>query len=79
MTRRATTTRWLSLGGLIATVILTAAWSNNRQTNDIARRTGATVVELPNQVKGADWAPNWIALMDGIHTRLAEAYELELQ
>lgn len=62
-----------------AKVILTAAWSNNRQTNDIARRTGAKVVELPNQVKGADWAPNWIALMDGIHTRLAEAYELELE
>ena len=62
-----------------ANVILTAAWSNNRQTNDIARRTGAKVVELPNQVKGADWAPNWIALMDGIHTRLAEAYELELK
>jgi len=62
-----------------AKVILTAAWSNNRQTNDIARRTGAKVVELPNQVKGADWATDWIALMDGIHTRLAEAYELELE
>ncbi|MCA8979165.1 MAG: zinc ABC transporter substrate-binding protein, partial [Planctomycetes bacterium] len=37
-------------------VILTAAWSNNRQVADIARKTGAKVVELPNQVSGADWA-----------------------
>lgn len=61
-----------------ADVIVTAAWSNNRQTADIARRTGATVVELPNQVKGAPWAQDWIGLMDGVHERLAEAFELEL-
>ncbi len=61
-----------------AKVILTAAWSNNRQIADIARKTGARVVELPNQVKGASWANDWIDLMDGIHTNLAEAFELEL-
>ena len=59
-------------------VILTAAWSNNRQIADIARKTGARVVELPNQVNGASWATDWISLMDGLHGRLAEAFELEL-
>lgn len=62
-----------------ADVIVTAAWSNNRQTADIARRTGAKVVELPNQVGGASWAKDWISLMDGIHERMAEAFELELE
>jgi ABC-type Zn uptake system ZnuABC Zn-binding protein ZnuA len=62
-----------------AEVIVTAAWSNNRQTADIARRTGAKVVELPNQVGGASWAMDWISLMDGIHERMAEAFELELE
>lgn len=55
-------------------VILTAAWSNNRQVADIARKTGAQVVELPNQVSGADWAPDWIRFQDGLHQRLAEAF-----
>lgn len=59
-------------------VILTAAWSNNRQIADIARKAGAKVIELPNQVKGASWASDWIALMDGVHTRLAKAFDLEL-
>ena len=58
-------------------VILTAAWSNNRQVADIARKTGAKVVELPNQVKGAAWASTWIELMDGVHSRLALAYGIE--
>ncbi|MFT7670551.1 MAG: zinc/manganese transport system substrate-binding protein [Planctomycetota bacterium] len=58
-------------------VILTASWSNNRQVADIARRTGATIVELPNQVKGADWATGWIELMDGVHERLAKAFQIE--
>jgi len=55
------------------TVILTAAWSNNRQVADIARKTGATVLELPNQTLGADWAKNWIAFQDGLHARVAAA------
>lgn len=59
-------------------VILTAGWSNNRQVADIARKTGAKVVELPNQVKGAPWAKSWLELMSGVHERLADAFELEL-
>lgn len=59
-------------------VILTAGWSNNRQVADIARKTGAKVVELPNQVRGASWAKNWIELMSGLHERLATAFELKL-
>lgn len=54
-------------------VIFTAAWSNNRQVKDIARKTGATVLELPNQVDGADWASDWFALQDGMHERIAKA------
>jgi zinc/manganese transport system substrate-binding protein len=55
-------------------VILTAAWSNNRQVTDIARKTEAQVIELPNQVKGADWAKDWIAFQDGLHERLDKAF-----
>lgn len=60
-------------------VILTAAWSNNRQVADIARKTGATVVELPNQVTGTDWATNWIRFQDGLHARIAEAFGTPLE
>lgn len=55
-------------------VILTAAWSNNRQVADIARKAGAKVVELPNQVTGAEWASDWIRFQDGLHERIAEAF-----
>jgi len=60
-------------------VILTAAWSNNRQVADIARKTGAKVVELPNQVKGADWAKTWISFQDGLHARVATAFGTDLE
>lgn len=55
-------------------VILTASWSNNRQVADIARKTGAKIVLLPNQVKGADWATDWFTFQDGMHERLAQAF-----
>jgi zinc/manganese transport system substrate-binding protein len=58
-------------------VILTAAWSNNRQVADIAHKGGAAVLELPNMVGGAPWADSWIALIDGIHERIAKAYGFE--
>ena len=58
-------------------VILTAAWSNNRQVVDVARKTGAEVLELPNQVGGASWAESWIAMQDGVHQRLAEAFGID--
>jgi ABC-type Zn uptake system ZnuABC Zn-binding protein ZnuA len=59
-------------------VILTAAWSNNRLIADIARKTGADVLEIPNQVGGASWATDWIALMDGVHERLAQVFRVSL-
>jgi len=58
-------------------VIVTASWSNNRQVTDVARKTGAKVVELPNQVGGASWADSWIAMEDGLHQRLAEAFGID--
>ena len=61
------------------TVILTAAWSNNRQVADIAKKAGAQVVELPNQVGGAAWAKTWLDLMDGVHERLDAAFPAKQQ
>ena len=60
-------------------VIVSARWSNNRTVRSIAEKTGARVLELPNQVGGASWAGSWIAMMDGIHERLLEAYGLPLE
>ena len=60
-------------------VILTAAWSNNRQVADIARKAEAQVIELPNQVKGADWAPDWIQFQDGLHARIAAAFGTKVE
>jgi zinc/manganese transport system substrate-binding protein len=54
-------------------VILTAAWSNNRTVRGIADRTDAVVLELPAYTGGAPWATDWIATLDGIVTRLADA------
>lgn len=55
-------------------VLLTAPWSNDRTVADVARRTGAEVVELPNQVGGAPGADTWIAMMDLVHARLKAAF-----
>jgi zinc/manganese transport system substrate-binding protein len=60
-----------------AKVILSAAWSNNRQVSDIAKKAGATVIELPNQVGGAPWAETWLDLMDGVYERLDKAFAAE--
>ncbi len=56
-------------------VLLTAPWSNNDQVAQIAKATGARVVELPNQVGGLRGADTWIAMMDLVHQRLAEAFD----
>jgi len=56
------------------TVILTAAWSNNRSTAEVARNTGARIVELPTMVGGVPGADTWIEMMDVLHARLAEAF-----
>ncbi len=66
-----------ALGEKSVPLIVTAAWSNNRQVADIARKTNAKVLELPNQVGGADWAGSWVELMNGMHKRLAEAYGIK--
>lgn len=31
----------------------------------------------PKQVDGASWAWDWIALMDGVHERLARAFRVD--
>jgi len=54
------------------TVILTAAWSNNRQVENLAERTGSQVLELPTMVGGAKGADTWIEMQDLIHARLVD-------
>jgi zinc/manganese transport system substrate-binding protein len=54
-------------------LVLTAAWSNNRQVESLAERTGSRVLELPTLVGGAQGADTWIAMQDLIHARLVEA------
>lgn len=56
-------------------VILTAPWSNNDTVEQIARETGAKVVELPNMCGGTTGAETWIGMMDLIHMRLAESFQ----
>lgn len=60
-------------------VIVTGAWSNNRQTKEVARKTGARVVELPIMVDGTQGADDWIGMMDVVHARLAAAYGIEIE
>jgi ABC-type Zn uptake system ZnuABC Zn-binding protein ZnuA len=55
-------------------VILTPAWSNNDETAEVARETGAKIVEVPAMVKGAAGADSWIAMMDLIHKKVREAF-----
>jgi len=54
-------------------VVVTAFWSNNRSVAEVARKSGARVVELPDMVGGVEGAESWIAMMDLIHERLAQA------
>lgn len=56
-----------------ARVILIAPWSRNRDVERVAERTGATIVEVPNQAGGSDETATWIDTMDTIHERLAAA------
>jgi len=55
------------------TVIVTAPWSNNRDLKLVAEKTGATVVEVPNQCGGSEASASWIGMMDLIHARLGKA------
>jgi len=54
--------------------ILTAPWSNGGDVAEIAKATGAKVVELPNQCGGVAHTDTWIEMMDLVHARLAEAF-----
>lgn len=54
-------------------VILTARWSNNRDVEFVAEKSGARVLEVPIMVGGVAGADSWIAMMDQLHERLAEA------
>lgn len=51
--------------------ILTALWSDNDTVAEIARATGAKVIELPNMCGGLTGCDTWIGMMDLIHERLA--------
>ena len=54
-------------------VVITAAWSNNKQAKSVAKAAGGSVLELPTLVGGASGADSWIAMQDVIHERLARA------
>lgn len=56
-----------------ARLVLTAAWSNNRQVAQVAEQTGTRVVELPAAVSGAKGADTWIGMMDRLHAQLVAA------
>ncbi len=55
-------------------VILIAGWSKNNDVERVAEATGATVVELPNQVDGLAGADTWIGMMDLVHERIAAVF-----
>lgn len=55
-------------------VILTAPWSNTGEVEEVAKATGAKVVELPNQGGGIPGTETWIGMQDLIHDRLARAF-----
>ncbi|MCY2960201.1 MAG: metal ABC transporter substrate-binding protein [Planctomycetota bacterium] len=55
-------------------VILTAPWSNSGEVEQIAKATGAQVVELPNQCGGIAGTDTWIGMQDLMHERLARAF-----
>lgn len=55
-------------------VVVTAIWSNNATVAEIASRTNAKVVELPNQCGGMPGTETWIGMMDVVHQRLAAAF-----
>lgn len=57
-----------------ARVILTAPWSRSGEVERIAEATAAKVVELPNQCGGIAGTDTWIAMVDFMHERLAQAF-----
>src|SRR5205814_6933556 len=55
-------------------VILTALWSNNDEVAQVARETGAKVVELPNMCGGLPGTDTWIGMMNLVHERMQDAF-----
>jgi ABC-type Zn uptake system ZnuABC Zn-binding protein ZnuA len=55
-------------------VILTAPWSKGGEVEQVAKATGAQVVELPNQCGGIGGTDTWIEMMNLIHERLGRAF-----
>ncbi|MBK7877125.1 MAG: zinc ABC transporter substrate-binding protein [Planctomycetes bacterium] len=55
-------------------VLITAVWSNNKEVREIAERTGARVVELPNMCRGVPGTDTWIRMMDLVHQRIDAAF-----
>lgn len=53
-----------------ADAVVTAAWSNNRQVEEVSREVGVPVVELPSMVGGAPGADTWIGMLDVVVERL---------
>ena len=60
-------------------VLLTSSWANDKSARSVAERTGARVVELPTMVGGVEGASSWIAMMELLHRRLAEAFGVEVE
>ncbi len=56
-------------------IILTAPWSNGGEVEEIAKATGARVVELPNLGGGIAGTETWIGMMNVIHERLGQAFD----
>ncbi|MHC4894146.1 MAG: metal ABC transporter substrate-binding protein [Planctomycetota bacterium] len=54
-------------------VVLTAKWSNGSAVRRIAEETGAQVLELPTQVRGAKQVDSWIGLIDHLLRELEGA------
>lgn len=54
--------------------ILTAEWSNNETTAQIARESGSKIVVVPNMCGGEVGAETWIGMMDLLHQRLSQGF-----
>lgn len=54
-------------------LVLSAPWSSGGEVARVAKESGAKVVELPNQCGALPETESWIAMMDALHKRIAEA------